>query len=90
MTTVDLPSVCPSCHADHPLEIRGHSGDGLLRIDVACSCGHRFEIFQKTCKCCRREFDRAGWRALKSKGLMDGLELRGCPCGSTLAIEVKP
>lgn len=92
MTLVDIPDRCPQCGKDEPTTVLGTSGDGLIRIDVTCKCGHRFEVFAKTCKCCRRTYDRAGWNALPSPGHMDGgrVELRNCSCGATLAIEVRP
>ena len=79
---------CPKCDRDNPKEIAGSAGDGLLQINITCTCGERFEIFEKTCKCCRKTYNRAEWSALKLVGITDGVEMRNCPCGSTLAIEV--
>jgi hypothetical protein len=50
----------------------------------------------KTCTCCKTTFTVAGWRDLPLVGVQvtkdeQGtyrLEMRNCPCGSTLAIEV--
>jgi hypothetical protein len=51
----------------------------------------------KTCPCCRTHYTPAGWRALPSVGQYQTedetgrylTELRNCPCGSTIATEVK-
>jgi hypothetical protein len=45
------------------------------------------------CNCCGRAYDAEGWVTLfyvgeQSDGLGEVLELRNCPCGSTLAIDV--
>lgn len=50
----------------------------------------------KTCGC-GREYTAAGWQALPIKGYLlteddEGqyeLEMRNCPCGSTIAVEEK-
>lgn len=48
----------------------------------------------KACRC-GRTFDATEWRELRLVCLMDDgegglLELRNCPCGSTVAIEAPP
>jgi hypothetical protein len=40
----------------------------------------------KTCGC-GRVFTAESWKLLKLLGKVEGLELRNCSCGSTLAVE---
>ena len=47
----------------------------------------------KTCTCCKKHYDKAGWEALERVGVVDDgdggtLELRNCSCGSTIAIQL--
>lgn len=49
--------------------------------------------FPKRCQCCGRTYDERSWAALPRIGepYDDGyvvLELRNCPCRSTLAVEL--
>lgn len=46
----------------------------------------------KSCACCGRTFTASSWLSLKYVGQQDDgeggwLNLRNCPCGSTLAVE---
>lgn len=46
----------------------------------------------KMCRCCGVAYDAETWRALQYVGAQDDgdggfLELRNCPCGSTLSLE---
>lgn len=51
----------------------------------------------KTCHCCDSTYDADGWAALPCIGYQFTedetgrycMELRNCPCGSTIGIEVK-
>jgi hypothetical protein len=44
----------------------------------------------KHCTCCERVHDSYAWSNLPAIGVMMGsLELRNCPCGSTLAVELE-
>lgn len=46
----------------------------------------------QACTCCERTYTRADWEALSFVGNQEGgermLQLRNCPCGTTLSIEV--
>ena len=47
----------------------------------------------KTCTCCKKHHDKAGWEALELVGVIDDeeggtLELRNCSCTSTIAVQL--
>ena len=48
----------------------------------------------KQCPSCQRLYDETHWKGLPYVGLMDDgvvvLELRNCPCRSTIAIRLRP
>ena len=59
---------------------------------------HGVSKFPKTCGRCASSFTPAAWRALELKGYAGyffaggkqyACEMRQCPCGNTLAIEVE-
>ncbi len=41
----------------------------------------------KHCHCCGKDYGYAGWVQLAYVGQQGDLEMRNCPCGSTIAIE---
>jgi hypothetical protein len=55
---------------------------------------HTREPWAKRCGCCGRTHDLASWLALPERGhqadAVEDLELRDCPCGSTLAVLLLP
>ena len=58
---------------------------GTLRMKVS---------LVKKCKCCSRSFDNVAWLALPLLDLRDEgdglwLEMRNCPCGATLGLEIQ-
>ena len=53
---------------------------------------HARAPWRKTCACCGAAHDLAAWLSLRLRGhqidAVEDLELRDCPCGSTLAVVV--
>ncbi len=50
-----------------------------------------YRPWQKVCPCCGTSYSFSGWLALADRGRQEpDLELRDCPCGSTLAVAIEP
>jgi hypothetical protein len=62
-------------------------GPGADALGLCGPCAAPDEAV-KTCRCCGAGHTLSAWRALPLLGVWEGLEMRNCPCGSTLGLPV--